>query len=194
MPGIRSWKGDLPAYSVSLSRNTDSPLSTELDVIRLMYDLTRFVGAKSVSEVGIYKGACSVAFAQALSDNGGGELHCVDILDNDFPTIRAEIEKLGDLVSSYFYHGDSAVIASEGNLPKFDLIFIDADHSYAGVRRDVDKYWPLLKEGGVMVLHDSVMWEGVRRTAKELFESGVKVITLATSGGSGVTVIFGVSR
>lgn len=190
VPGVRVWEGGPPAYSLALSRSPESPLSTELDVINLMYDLSRFLKAKTVIEVGIYKGACSLAIAQALKDNGGGTVHCVDISDAFFSPIAAAVKELGGGVDAQFLHGDSAAIAAAGKLPNANLIFIDADHSYAGVRKDVDEYWPLLMPGGALVLHDSIMWEGVRKTAAELFAAGLPVISLATSGGSGVTLVF----
>jgi predicted O-methyltransferase YrrM len=36
----------------------------------------------------------------------------------------------------------------------FDLIMIDADHRYEGVKRDFELYAPLVAPGGVIVLHD----------------------------------------
>ena len=35
-----------------------------------------------------------------------------------------------------------------------DFLFIDADHSYAGVRRDFELYVPLVRSGGLVVFHD----------------------------------------
>jgi predicted O-methyltransferase YrrM len=35
-----------------------------------------------------------------------------------------------------------------------DLLFIDGDHSYHGVKQDFEMYFPLVKRGGVIVLHD----------------------------------------
>jgi predicted O-methyltransferase YrrM len=37
---------------------------------------------------------------------------------------------------------------------KFDIIFIDGDHSYEGVKKDYDNALPLLNEGGYIVFHD----------------------------------------
>jgi predicted O-methyltransferase YrrM len=37
---------------------------------------------------------------------------------------------------------------------KFDLIMIDADHSYEGAKRDFELYSPLVSERGIVVLHD----------------------------------------
>jgi len=37
---------------------------------------------------------------------------------------------------------------------KFDFIYIDGDHRYEGVKRDIELAIPLLKPGGVMLLDD----------------------------------------
>lgn len=39
---------------------------------------------------------------------------------------------------------------------KIDLLFIDGDHTYEGVKKDFDMYGPLVKDGGMIVLHDIV--------------------------------------
>jgi predicted O-methyltransferase YrrM len=39
---------------------------------------------------------------------------------------------------------------------KVDLLFIDADHSYAGVKGDYERYSPLVRPGGVICVHDVV--------------------------------------
>jgi predicted O-methyltransferase YrrM len=43
-----------------------------------------------------------------------------------------------------------------GALPegKVDLLFIDGDHTYEGVKRDFDMYAPLVGEHGLIILHD----------------------------------------
>jgi predicted O-methyltransferase YrrM len=35
-----------------------------------------------------------------------------------------------------------------------DFLFIDADHTYEGVRRDFQLYSPLVAKGGLIALHD----------------------------------------
>lgn len=35
-----------------------------------------------------------------------------------------------------------------------DFLFIDGDHSYAGVRRDFEMYAPLVRSGGIVAFHD----------------------------------------
>lgn len=37
---------------------------------------------------------------------------------------------------------------------KLDYLFIDADHSYSGVKSDFEMYGPLVRSGGIVALHD----------------------------------------
>ena len=39
---------------------------------------------------------------------------------------------------------------------RLELLFIDGDHSYDGVRRDFELYSPLVASGGMIALHDIV--------------------------------------
>jgi hypothetical protein len=36
----------------------------------------------------------------------------------------------------------------------FDFVFIDGDHSYDGVKRDIIEWYPLIKKGGLICGHD----------------------------------------
>ena len=46
------------------------------------------------------------------------------------------------------------LVARHAGPQGFDLIMIDADHSYAGVKTDFELYAPLLAPGGMIVMHD----------------------------------------
>lgn len=48
-----------------------------------------------------------------------------------------------------------------------DFLFIDADHSYEGVKRDFELYSPLVKQSGIIALHD-ILDNGVDRFWLEL--------------------------
>jgi|SRR5579862_577181 len=51
-----------------------------------------------------------------------------------------------------------------------DFLFIDADHTYDGVRRDFELFSPLVRPGGIIAFHDvsAGAWPGVVRFFDEL--------------------------
>ena len=53
---------------------------------------------------------------------------------------------------------------------RFDVIFIDALHDYASVVQDISIWWPLVREGGFLVMHDfNHNWPGVMRAVADSF-------------------------
>lgn len=86
-----------------------------------------------------------------------------------------------------------------------DLLFIDGDHSYEGVKRDFEMYAPLVRPGGLIVLHDiavhtlephcevSRFWEEikVRYKHRELIEdprqgwAGIGILEVAQQSDEG---------
>ncbi len=60
-----------------------------------------------------------------------------------------------------------------------DLVFVDADHSHKGVKRDLLAWIPKLKEDGVLFGHDYIWKEGVRTALAEVLPGKFKL-----AGGS----------
>ena len=52
-----------------------------------------------------------------------------------------------------------------------DFAFVDGDHSYRGLKKDVFLVKELLRPGGMMVLHDTLAVAGCRRVHEELLAS-----------------------
>lgn len=46
------------------------------------------------------------------------------------------------------------------NGKQLDYLFIDGDHTYAGVKKDFELYSPFVRQGGVVVFHDVVPHQG----------------------------------
>lgn len=83
---------------------------------------------------------------------------------------------------------------------KFDLIMIDADHSYKGAKRDFELYSPLVSERGIVVLHDILpnrfdpeidvhrLWEEISVSYK-----CEEIVADYHQGNLGIGVVFGIS-
>ena len=71
-----------------------------------------------------------------------------------FPVFASAGQKLGCLP------GDSHSQATRDRMVKYfdgekiDFLFIDGDHSYAGVKADFEMYGPLVRPGGLIAFHD----------------------------------------
>ncbi len=72
-------------------------------------------------------------------------------------------EKYGDRLIPI--NGDSAVVAEQ--VPKVDIVFIDADHSYDGCRKDILLYSKRINGGGCLSGHD-IDFPGVNKAVNEL--------------------------
>jgi len=73
-----------------------------------------------------------------------------------------------------------------------DFLFIDADHSYEGVKRDFELYSPLVRPGGIVGFHDvsGEAWPGVATFFSELtdrYESDA--CTAATPPRYGIGIV-----
>jgi len=56
---------------------------------------------------------------------------------------------------------------------KFDVMFIDADHSYEGVKNDTHSYIEFLKSGGYVIYHDTVYMETITKWVNEMKDNAI---------------------
>lgn len=53
--------------------------------------------------------------------------------------------------------------------PPPDVVFIDAAHDYENVKLDIARWWPLVRDGGMLVGHDyNHKWPGVERAVADM--------------------------
>jgi predicted O-methyltransferase YrrM len=83
------------------------------------------------------------------------------------------------LDSVEFIVGKSADLAWQFSPQTIDLLFIDGDHTYEGVKIDLELWVPLVKPGGIVAGHD-YSWDdnpagGVTRAVKEYFGHGAQL-------------------
>jgi GT2 family glycosyltransferase len=137
-------------------------------------------------ELGSWKGRSSNAIAQHLPHNG--TLYCIDTWGGS-PTesvLTNEASKMqGDKAFYDFIKNNHVYIISGRIVPlrmkgehafnllreigiKADVVFIDAEHTYEAVRRDIINGYSIVKDGGVLCGHDYAPdWETVRNAVDD---------------------------
>jgi len=80
---------------------------------------------------------------------------------------------------------------------ELDFLFIDADHTYEGVKRDFEMYSPLVRRGGVVAFHDIVPHPPETRCEVSRFWDEVKaryrhleIVRDWSQGWAGIGVLF----
>lgn len=68
------------------------------------------------------------------------------------------------------YRGNTHDMASIFPDESFDIIVIDADHTYEGVSKDFELYNTKIKPSGVIIFHDygDDMWRGIKKFCDEM--------------------------
>jgi hypothetical protein len=101
---------------------------------------------------------------------------CVYLMDKflDLDEIYLIDEKYKEFVGNS--HSKEAHRFVDDSGLSFDLIMVDGDHSYEGVKQDTIDYLIPLKWGGYMIFHDIITQRvGVKDWIKELEESKIRL-------------------
>jgi len=115
-------------------------------------------------EVGSHYGRSTIALSNSR------RLICVDSW-KDKQVFEGFQQNVAGLKHVQWLEGDSVEMANNFPDGKADLIFIDANHDYAYVKKDIEAYWEKLGGGGRMIFHDYIPeFEGVIRAVDEFRE------------------------
>lgn len=113
--------------------------------------------AGHVVEIGRFSGGTAVLLA--LGARAGGRPGVVSIDLTHLPAADYFCRVNGVENDVTLLDGDSATVAGQWRDlqpdPGISLLFIDADHSYDGVARDLAAWTPYMVDGGTIALHDT---------------------------------------
>jgi predicted O-methyltransferase YrrM len=133
-------------------------------------------GKNTILEIGSYLGASACCFGAALKKSRIGKLFCIDTWNNDamsegYWDTHAEFTKntvpFAEFIIPVRGFSTEVVEQVESHVTQLDLLFIDGDHSYEGVKADWEAYKHFLKPGSIVVFHDWGWAEGVKRVVEE---------------------------
>ena len=160
-------------YKKKQSRNViipSWPVAQKLGEITKLQELLQDYEIKKVLEIGTYRGGTAMLWANIVAPEEG-HVFCADMrfdwgsfhdhgyanienktyrrqVYNDSPYEKFITEIQGDTHDSEFVKNLCAQVG------EVDLLFIDGDHSYEGVKQDFENYSALVKNGGYIVFHD----------------------------------------
>ena len=107
-------------------------------------------------------------------------LYLVDIDEMMFEYTRAHLKTddflLDHRISLHCICGDSYDLGKNwwsDQAKCIDLLIIDADHSYGAVRKDIQAWWPHVRNGGLVFFHDCLERDGGFNGSGPWKESGV---------------------
>ena len=126
-----------------------------------------------VAEVGVDRGDFSVRILETAMPS---ELKLIDI---DTGRISAENRPIIEASGvAQIMQGDSSTTIAELEDESFDWIYIDGDHRYDGVKKDIEAAAGKVKENGLLVFNDYTVWSptsmfhcGVARAVNEFCRS-----------------------
>jgi len=157
------------------------------DYVKLLCTFIEFIEAKTVVEVGMSKGVSSVDIANTLTR-----------MDKDCHLFGFDIWTQHGLKSQYPVHGSKKSVeqklkaAGNDNFTltqidtinnrsnfekildkqldgkKIDFAFVDACHSYIGIKTDFEVVYPRLSDIGIVAFHDTLMIDGCREFVHDL--------------------------
>lgn len=164
----------------------------------IFFDLINETQAKTIIEVGTWKGQSAINMALSIKKLGlKSKLYCVDtwLGATEFLTTHAHtrernlLQKNGypqiyyQFLSNVIHSGVQDVILPipntstnaarylKNNNISADLIYIDASHEYEDVLLDIKFYFDLLDKNGIIFGDDFHAWSGVNKAVQEFCEN-----------------------
>jgi hypothetical protein len=129
------------------------------------------LGYKKICEVGVWKADYFKILLRSKVDmavmvdpwtNNGGAANDFGVTNNEFESIyqdAVEITRTDPRASIVRMMSVAAAQIFPDSM--FDLVYIDADHSYEAAKADIAAWWPKVRVGGIICGHDYGRKRGV---------------------------------
>lgn len=172
--------------SVNIREIPRGSWSTPIADILMLLKIAVCAEPKRLMEIGSFRGYTALYLAQHVSPDA--KIVAIDQCPDHGAAYRdtpfaSKIERRVGETSQAMFANDK--VAS------YDLIFIDADHSYAGVKHDTELVLPLVSPEGFIVWHDYANWgffNGYNGVPEYLGEFAAKEFSVARIAGSDLAI------
>jgi cephalosporin hydroxylase len=127
--------------------------------IKKLLEILRDNPPSRVCEIGARRGGTLILFAHVAAPDAR-----IISLDIDYTPLQIKLNHYFTRARQELYalRADSHAASTLSQVQQWlagqplDFLFIDGDHSGAGVRRDFEMYAPLVRSGGIIAFHDIV--------------------------------------
>jgi len=120
-----------------------SRASINKDDLKVLLPILAKINPRCILEIGMHRGYSMEVWRKAFDPK------ILIGLEKDPPTPDSYSE------AGFMWEIDSHKVNAQNITPMpVDFLFIDGDHSEAGVRQDFDTFFPIVREGGIVVFHD----------------------------------------
>ncbi len=163
---VRDWPESLVgfedlAFLFSSNQLNHGIISQQIDEAALLYRLVRGLGGATIAEIGRFKGGSTLLIAAAMHPQA--ELYSYDIhvpLEASFTGADLDRSLAGALRRYGLEERVHLVVADSRTVEPppghCDLVLVDGDHSYEGVRADWEHWRGFVAPGGHVLFHDAV--------------------------------------
>jgi predicted O-methyltransferase YrrM len=148
------------AFLFSSTQMNHGVISMAFDEAAYLFRLARSLGPATIVEIGRYKGGSTLLLAAAMDPGAtlySYDLHTKQTSQYDYGELdeetRAALERYGLADRVHIRVGDSKTV--EPPTLDCDLVFVDGDHTYTGVRGDYENWRRAVRPGGHLLFHDA---------------------------------------
>jgi predicted O-methyltransferase YrrM len=130
-------------------------------------------------EIGCFFGKSTEFLCRKIKESGKNiEVYVIDVFETDYPLYveilqgRSMLDIFKNNLNEHkdilkIFKGKSCDLHSQFENNFFEMIFIDGDHDYTTVKKDLISYYPKLKKGGIFAGHDYLEDCGVEPAVNE---------------------------
>lgn len=112
--------------------------------------------SRKILEVGMHVGFTSLHILRAIVGKPGAKLTSIDAR----PSHDAAFFKSKEIAPWFeFLNGWTPAIFESLKGQKFDLVFVDSDHSVEHTSKEIDALWALTNPGSIFIFHDVPEWQ-----------------------------------
>ena len=115
----------------------------------ILYNFIKMFKPEIILELGTYHGISAAYMLSAIKDNNKGFLYTIDNMEEHVKVANLNLIQ----VDNRFSVIHNSIQSVKWNKP-IDFLFVDGTHTYDSCSHDLNKFFPYIKNGGCIFIHD----------------------------------------